>query len=341
MGPVLRKYLGVAGNYRGDIVALESPSSKVSEDAALVFGQALVNHAADHPVTDGALLVNILEELVTMDMPGAALRMYDAHRSIFPANDFRAQFHLGNAAMLAGSLVQAEQAFSEAQKLVPAETAPYVNMAQILIHDDRLEEARKWIEAGLHVDANHFGLWEMLAWVFRQLEIPDHTKSLECLARELNSWAGQSMCVDLVAPDEPERKLSMLEDFYREGQSSEEFLVEYTAVLGQCGLYDRIAPVIWRSRSGEAAKSSSSGQGGARQEMSWKLQLHLAQAQLATEQYAAARESLEALQNGAGFTGVPASVLESVIPALIAEIEESVSQSSMGSNTGANNNERH
>jgi tetratricopeptide (TPR) repeat protein len=330
MGPVLRAYLGVARDYRGEIV------SKVSGEIAAVFGQALVSHASDHPVTDGVVLVNILEELVTMDMPAAALRMYDAHRSIFPVNDFRAQFHLGNAAMLAGSLVQAEQAFTEAQKLVPGETAPYVNMAQILIHDDRLEDARKWLEAGLDVDPNHFGLWDMLAWTFKQLEIPDHTKSLERLARDMNSWAGLSLCADLAAPDEPERKLSVLEEFYSEGQSSEEFLVEYTAVLGQCGLYDRIAPVIWRHRSGQALNQP--------QMLSWKLQLHLAQAQLATGQYEAARESLEALlrarDSGAGYTNVPANVLESVVPALIAEIDESVSQnqvSASGSTTGAKN----
>jgi hypothetical protein len=111
-------------------------------------------------------------------------------------------------------LVIAEHAFTEAQKLVPAETAPYVNMAQILIHDQRFDEAQHWIEAGLAVDANHCGLWEILAWVFQQQEIPDHPKSLEKMARERNSWAGLSLVADLVAPEEPERKLMFLEGIY-------------------------------------------------------------------------------------------------------------------------------
>ncbi len=307
MGPSLREYLGIKSEYRGDLVA------KVNEESAVRFGQALIGHAADHPVRDAATLVNLLEELVTMDMPGAALAMHEAHPDIFPTSDFRAQFHLGNAAMLAGSLVIAEHAFTEAQKLVPAETAPYVNMAQILIHDRRFDEALHWIDAGLAVDANHCGLWEILAWVLQQQEIPDHAKSLEKMARERNSWAGLSLAADLVAPEEPERKLTFLEDIYNEGNPSEEFLVEYTAVLGQCGLYDRIAPVIWRAKAAIAGKP-----------FSWKLQLHLVQSQIATEQLGEARESLNALLK---IEGVPASVIDTVVPALLAEIEESTSLS--------------
>ncbi len=329
MGPALRRYLGITSDYRGDL------SAKVSDEAAAAFGQALLAYAQDHQL-DGradnvgaanvgsAVLVNILEELVTMDMPAAALQMYAAHRDLFPVADFRAQFHLGNAAMLAGSLVQAEQAFIEAQKLVPGETAPYMNMAQILIHDRRFDEARAWIEAGLNADANHCGLWELLAWVFEQMEIPDHTKLLEKLAGENNSWAGLSMVAELVAPAEPERKLNALEAFYAsysDGAASEEFLVEYTAVLGQCGLYDRIPAVIWRVKSARAGKP-----------LSWKLQLHLAQAQIAMEQMSEARASLEALQ---GMKTLPASVIDTVIPALMAEIN-GINESNVIS-TGAKN----
>lgn len=329
MGPALRKYLGVAAEYRGEL------AGSVNEDVAVVFGQALVDYATSHPVTDGGILVNLLEELVTMDMPGAALRMYEAHRSIFPVRDFRAQFHLGNAAMLAGSLVLAEQAFAEAQKLVPAETAPYVNMAQILIHDDRLDEARKWIEAGLHADANHFGLWDMLAWVSRELEIPDHTKSIERLAREMNSWAGLCLCTELIAPEEPERKLAVLEEFYGDSQSSSDFsadfIVEFTAVLGQCGLYERIAPVIWRFRSAQSAAAAD--------QVAWKLQLHLAQAQIATGQIREAAESIEALGQ---MSGVPDSVTGTIIPALLDEIKDATTNQPdiSGMTTGAKN-ERH
>ncbi len=300
MGPTLRKYVGVSGSYRGEI------AGKVSDEAARAFAEALLAYAADHEISDGSLLVNVLEELVTMDMPVAALQMYEAHRDIFPAGDFRAQFHLGNAAMLSGSLVIAEQALGEAQKLVPGEPAPYVNMAQIMIFDSRLEEARQWVEAGIDADPDHFGLWEMLAWILQQQEVPDHPKSIERLAREKNSWAGLSLAADLVAPDEPERKLNALEEFYAAGNTSEDFLVEYTAVLGQCGLYDRIPAAIWRARPS-----------GSSTPLSWKLKLHLAQAQLASDKFSDARSSLESI---AAMDGVPASVRDHILPALFAEI---------------------
>jgi tetratricopeptide (TPR) repeat protein len=303
MGPALRKYLGVSDGYRGEL------AGKVPHEAVEAFARALIDHASDHPLVDGAQLVDILEELVTMDVPVAALQLYEAHREIFPAADFRAQFHLGNAAMLAGSLVLAEQAFSEAQRLVPAETAPYVNMAQLLAYDARFDEARRWIDSGLDVDPNHFGLWELLAWTLRQQEVPGHAKTVEQIARQKNSWAGLSLAMDLVAPDEPERKLNVLEDFYAAGTTSEGFLVEYTAVLGQCGLYDRIPAAIWRADVAVPGKP-----------LSWKLKLHLAQAQLAANRFADARGSLEDLS---GMDGLPPQVRDGILPALFAELEES------------------
>lgn len=302
MGPTLRSYLGLTNRKAG--IAQEN----VTPENAAVFADSLLEYASENPVIDGAVLVNLLEELIVMDMPVAALRMFEAHHAIFPQADFRAQFHLGNAAMLAGSLIQAEQAFVAAQKIVPGEIAPYVNMAQILIFDSRLDEAMQWIETGLDVDGNHYGLWGMYSWVLRQQEVSNCAKTIEKKARELHSWAGLSLAAELVAPDEPERKLNALQEFYNEGCATTEFLIEYTAVLGQCGLYDQIAPAVWRSKSARAE-----------QPLSWKLQLHLAQGQIATGQYGEASATLDGLVT---LKDLPEEVSTQVVPALRAEIEE-------------------
>lgn len=306
MGPALRSYLGVEQNPSNAV------QRELTPDDVTMFADALLDHATEKPVADGGVLVNLLEELIVMDMPVAALRMYDAHSAIFPAGDFRAQFHLGNAAMLAGSLIQAEQAFIEAQRLVPGEIAPYVNMAQLLIFDGRFTEAVQWIETGLEVDGNHYGLWDMYAWVLKQQEIPDYAKAVERKAKELHSWAGLSLAAELIAPHEPERKLTALEAFYNEGCMTTEFLVEYTAVLGQCGLYDRIAPAIWRAKTERSE-----------QPLSWKLQLHLAQGQIATGHYAEAAATLDGLLE---VKELPEDVVAQVLPALRAEIDEGIQQ---------------
>jgi hypothetical protein len=176
MGPALRKYLGVAWSYRGEM------ASDVTNEAASAFGRALMEWASDHPVTDGAVLVNLLEELVTMDMPAVALALYDAHREVFPAGDFRPVSSSVTLPCSPAVLSLRSRRSLPHKDLVPAETAPYVNMAQLLIRDNRFDEARQWIESGLEIDANHFGLWDM-AWLLKQCDLQGHGERYEDVNR--------------------------------------------------------------------------------------------------------------------------------------------------------------
>jgi Flp pilus assembly protein TadD len=281
MGPHVRAWLGVSDNdYQG-----ADHTEPRAEDIAM-FTDVFLTRVEDAVPNDSHHFVDILEELVGMNLPLVALKFSDAYPDLFPADDFRAQLHLGNAAMIAGELIRAEDAFVAAQKLVAEEPAPYVNLAQIYCHDSKLEAARTWCLAGLNVDPNNTRLWELLAWVEQTLRPDQITAATELIARvatDLSSWAGMSLACDLQNSEDPLTKLAALERFWNEGCRDDDFLIEFTAVLGMSGQYDRIPAIVW-----QAEKASN-------QELKWQLILHLAQAYMGLGRDEEALQALDKL----------------------------------------------
>lgn len=269
MGPKLRSWLSVPEHdYKG-----HENTSPTAEDVAM-FTDAFLLQLEDSSPNNSDQLVDLLEELVGMNLPLLAIKLADAYPEIFPQNDFRAQLYLGNASMLVNDFSRAESAFVEAQKLVPQEPAPYVNLTQIYCHDGLIERARQWCEAGLNAENNNLRLWELMAWIEQQTEHSNNTRgtsaidAITALAKSKNSWAGVSLACDLKAPEDVIHKATELEKFWDEGLRDPEFLTEFTAVLGMAGRYDRIPSIIW-----QAEKQSSTG-------LPWQLTVHLIQAYL-------------------------------------------------------------
>lgn len=286
MGPHIREWLAIpAESYKGD----ENTSPSASDVAN--FTDAFLRHLEDATPNNSDHLVDILEELVGMNMPLLAIKLVDAYPNMFPVGDFRAQLHIGNASMLVSDLTRAESAFIEAQRLVPEEPAPYVNLVQIYCHDGLLDKAKKWCDAGLDADADNPRLWELLAWLEQSAEksgggdIAAVPQRLAELARSKNSWAGLSLACDLRDPEDIPTKVSALEKFWDEGCRDTNYLVEFTALLGMAGRYDRIPPVIW-----QVEKQSSNG-------LPWQLRMHLAQAYLGLGRDDDARIELNKLNN--------------------------------------------
>ena len=286
MGPTLRAWLKIAeSGYRGYENA--SPSG---EHVAL-FTDALLDSFENSVPDDDSHLVTLLEELVGMNMPLLAIKLVDAYPQLFPQEDFRAQLHLGNASMLVGDLARAEDAFIKAQSLVPAEPAPYINLAQIYCHDGLHQQARDWCLAGLDAEPDNTRLWELLAWTEQNAPANSSNsptavaRELARIAKEKNSWAGMSLACDLENPEDVIAKLAALETFWNEGFRGHDYLIEYTAVLGMAGQYDRIPGIIWT-----AERELTNG-------LPWQLILHLAQAHLGLGRDEDALASLEKLNN--------------------------------------------
>lgn len=301
MGPNLRQWFGISqSDYRGFDNTLPT-----AEELACFSEIFLVSLEERTPQNENHF-VDILEELVGMNVPLLAVKFVDSYPSVFPHDDFRAQLHYGNAAMLVGDLARAESAFVTAQRLIPEEPAPYVNLVQIYAHDNLLAKAREWCLAGLDADCENSRLWEFAAWL-EQNENPTNTnqkvgKKILDLAKQKNSWTGTSLAFDLMNPEDAIGKAHALEAFWNSGIRDTKFLIEYTAVLGVAGHYDKIPSIVWHTQKGEKP--------------SWQLLMHLAQANLGLGRD---DDALEALDNASKCNDLPDDA-RSVIASLRSEI---------------------
>ena len=302
MGPHLRQWFGLsATQYKG------AETESVSAELISAFSDKFLATLEDTTPKNQNHLVDILEELVGMNLPLLAIKFVESYPTLFPHDDFRAQLHYGNASMLIGDLARAETAFIAAQKLVPEEPAPYVNLTQIYCHDDLLEKAKEWCLAGLNIDSENARLWELAAWLEQRrnsetTQKDTVAKNIAILAREKNSWTGTSLACDLQDSEDPAAKADALTLFWDTGVRDPEFLIEYTAVLGVAGRYDKIPPIVWQ------AKASG--------KTPWQLLIHLAQAHLGLGH---PDDALEALNNANQYKDLSQEA-RSMIDALKAEL---------------------
>ena len=271
LGPEIRRWLGLP-------VAVASPELMARPDPTVKGNveNCLKKLFTKFPVADQSQIVDLLDELVAMDMPQATLELGSINEAHLPTKDFRGHLSMGVAGMLTAQLVVAERHLRLAQRAVPEEPAPYVNMTRLLLHDDRQEEALEWCEAGLEIEPNNFKLWELLPELLRQQGTVHPEDHIAKLAHNLGSWAGLSLAAEVKRPGDINYKLEALREVYHNGERSGPFLVEYTAALGSVGSLREIPPTVLQA---EALGSRSSDNG-----LPWQLYLHLAQAYLGINQ---------------------------------------------------------
>ena len=266
MGPNLRAAIGIADDdYRG----FESAAPTAAEADA--FEQHVINKLDAARDLDPQVFVDLICELVQMQLPNAALRLYRGQPELQDCENYQLLLAYGSAAMQAQDLQTAETALRDAQSLAPEEPAAYVNLGQIFLFQNRDSECLEWCTAGLDADRNNRELWELIAALFRR-NYQMSGDRLRTLADQRRSWTGTSLAAEILAPEDPMLKVQMLEDLHSQGEQSEEFLVEYTAALGMALQYEKIPPVVWQAeRLGEGRR------------IPWQLYTHAAQAQLGLE----------------------------------------------------------
>jgi tetratricopeptide (TPR) repeat protein len=313
MGPNLRNWFALTEtSYRG--MNNTTPSATDIASFTDIFMQSLEDKSprnSDH-------FVDIIEELVGMNFPLLVIKFVDSYQSFFPHQDFRAQLHYGNAAMMVGDLARAESAFVVAQRLVPEEPAPYVNLTQIYCHDALFDKARQWCLAGLDVDSENTRLWELAAWLEQnesEQQAPREivAQNIAQLAKQKNSWAGTSLACDLNNPDDVVTKADALAVFWNGGVKDLAFLIEYTAVLGMAGRYDKIPPIVWQSKRGD-------------EKAPWQLLLHLAQAHLGLGRPADALDALNSANKSEDLPPDTRAMIESLMSEVTSELTESATR---------------
>ncbi len=279
MGPHLRSYLGIAEDlYEGEV----SPHHDSDEAEALThFLASYHRQAKAKQRLTKTEIVDLLDELVTMDLPTAALQLAEEYPDIKNAQDFRAQLAIGVAAMLAGDSDAAEAQFRQAQELIPEEPAPYVNLVQIFLNQGRLDEAELWCMAGIDAEPNHFALWDLLALLLREKQGEYMPDTLFGIAEKRCSWAGLSLAANLTTTGDRYLKAGVLEKLYHQGERDPQFLIELTGAYGIAGDFAKIPPVIW-----QAENLNTKG-------LPWQLHVHAAQALLSLNQPSDAVRHLE------------------------------------------------
>ncbi len=264
MGPKLLAYVSGSEN---------DPEGEPLERSDVV-DQTFVHYLRSlHEVRLGGLatsdVVDLLDELTAMDLPDAVLDLAARRPEVLGGGDFRAELAVGVAAMLSARFEEAEARLRAAQSLLPAEPAPYVNLAQIFLGQDRAEEAELWCISGLDADPNHFALWDLLAEILQGRYGDYMPERLMQLAEKRNSWAGISLAANLTTTGDRYLKANLLERLHAQGERGGEFLVELTGAYGVAGQFEKIPAVVW-----QAERMNAKG-------LPWQLHLHVAQAQLA------------------------------------------------------------
>lgn len=300
VGPSLRRHLG-----------LPSASEDISPSADdwRRFETHLVKTLSASSFKESDDIATVIEELVMMKLPLAALSFAESADSTSLRQDFRCALGIGSAAMMAGEFVIAEEYLRLAQTIVPEEIAPYTNMCELLYRTERDEDCLAWAINALRVDPNSHRVWELIGALYMQLDEPSVGERLRKLADEVNSWAGRSLAAQYQSENDPALRAEALEDLYHQGLRDELFLIELTAALGVSVQYEKIPPIVWDAEKLSAQKG-----------LSWQLYAHAAQAYLAMENLTMARSSLEkALKQDIPNEGAVSELRE-----LLKEVDESM-----------------
>lgn len=277
MGPTLQGYLGISDE---DYIGRQAkPSPERDDDFRVFFSAYLTANPIDHE----QMGVGIMEELNLMDLPDMAFAVFD---QTFGPDQAESSYDISMAAgttlFMLGEAARGESYFLAAYEISPEEVGPMVNLAQICYAGGRDDEALEWIEAGLALNKNHQKLWELLASLkmakvagdngptdVRAPEFTSVYKEVMAKAFQMNSYLGVALACDLLYGDAPELKQKELAKLYDGGVREPYFLVEYTAILGECQQYQQLVQVVWQAMT---------DQGGS---VAWQVIAHGAQGHLA------------------------------------------------------------
>ncbi len=289
MGPHLKAFLEISErDYKGE----NAPA--VTPERLRDFSSFLVDYFQEHKPQSNGAFVDLIEEMTSMGLSGAVVQFVELNAEQPIDGDFRACLALGSALMLESELDEAAMFLRQAQGLAPLELAPYVNLTSIYFSMEQDEEALRWADKGLTLDANNPRLWEIVASIYMYEDKAKAGERVRLKAESILSYAGMSLAAELIDPNDRLLKAQLLGDAFNSGSRDDEFLIEYTAALGLAEQFEKIPQVIWRLENME------------KKTIHWKLYAHTAQAFLAMNQQ---DEAQELIRKAARSPHIPASII--------------------------------
>lgn len=292
MGPTLQGYLGIRDeDYAGRNA---KPDPERDDD----FREFFTAFLTDNPIEMEELGIGVMEELNLMDLPDMAFAVFDQTFGPEQAEkNYDISMAVGTTLFMLGEVARGESYFLAAHELSPDEVGPMVNLAQICYAGGRDAEALDWIESGLAINKNHQKLWELYASLkmaevagedgptdIRAPEFSSVYKGVMAKAFAMSSYLGVALSCDLLYGDSPEMKQKEMGKLYDSGVRDPYFLVEYTAILGECQQYQQLVQVAWQAVE---------EQGGS---LAWQVIAHGAQGYLALDNKPEAEKLYETLQ---------------------------------------------
>ncbi len=246
MGPTLRRYLDISPNdYKGDLAA------KPSDEMGSQFQNWLLAYLKEHSPASSRETIDLLEELTSMGMSRAAIRLFELYPFDTARDDFRTMIYIGSSYMMEAMHEQAFEFLSRAQELEPGEISPYINIAMMhysLAEDD---EAMIWAKAGLQVEPNHQKLWEIIASVYLTKDKLTAGAAIQKIATEFNSYSGYSLAAELLNQSDHLLKAQLLEKPFESGVRDDEYLIEYSAALGLAQQFEKIPGILWHAQTSQ------------------------------------------------------------------------------------------
>ena len=282
MGPALRHILGISEtDYTGD--QAQRPEEATKEAFEGYLSDTLLGNAS----LSKEEIVDLIEELTNMNFPGLCLELAAANNHHQLDDDFRAMLGLGSASMMEAELDNAVSFLNRAHSLEAQELAPYVNLAEVYFHQQNDDQAYLWALSGLKLDPSHRRLWEIIARIEWEKNKGEAAQKVKEIAQKLNSFSGLSLAAHMLDENDDLLRAQFLEEHYKAGGREEDFLIEWTAALGQSGQFERITQILWEAENLPQFNGKAP----------WQLYLHAMQANMALEKFDSAKEVLNRLNS--------------------------------------------
>jgi len=278
MGPVLYTFLS-----KKKEISQTDYIQNPSEEFRFYFEQFVQKIFKQTHLTDQQLLIQLMDEFVTMNFPKLVLLLAETNKSLLPESDFHISFILAVSAMLLKDNSLAITMFQQANRQQPQEPAPYINLAKIFLSQGNTKEAENYCLEGFFYEKENKSLWEIYGQlVYKRYDIESAREHLQQRLQETHSWVGASLAEHFQAIT-LEEQLKLYQNLFEKGEKNSGFISEYTAILGYAGKFKKICQI----------KSQLSDQ----HSLHWQTKMHFLQALLTESESTESAEITKELLN--------------------------------------------
>ncbi len=270
VGPSLRLFLGLPKESNEG--SKEQNHSQEKYDQLESYFLHMLSTGSVPPI---AQLGEIVCELNAMRCHKSVVYVEQNYTEHLNSQDLDVLLSVGVSLFAVSDFKSARYYFSKVLTIDSENVPALTNLGLALRLSGKTDEALEYIQKALEVSPAQSRLWEELGFCYQEIFEEMWVDELESFVDKLNSWRGYSYFAEIKHLGSAEQKLNLLQPFYDRGERSYAFLIEYTGVLGQNGLHEKVPTVIWQ------AETFSEREGNAPKDFPWQLLFHCAQAHLA------------------------------------------------------------